>query len=169
MITVRDARGEDCEVLAEIGLRAWESAMSKIGETASMLSSARLAFRNFTSHFWLTITVVERSGTIAGWASRERLDETISDFWIDPPFQRQGLGHALLAAVEAEMVRQGLDKAAVQTHARNNRAVAFFEAEGYAIHWLSVAYSPKIDRDVESVGLSKQLVPETPEPYGPRF
>ncbi|MBB4066726.1 GNAT family N-acetyltransferase [Gellertiella hungarica] len=167
MITLRNAREEDWELLAEIGLRAWDQALSRIGETAPMLVSARQAFRNFTLSSWLTITVVEKNGIAAGWASRERLDENITDFWIDPPYQRQGLGRALLNSVEAEMIVQGLDKAAVQTHARNNHAVAFFESQGYRISWLSVAYQPKVDRDVESVGLVKQLIPDDPEPYGP--
>ncbi len=167
MISIRNAREEDCEELAEIGLRSWDQALSLIGESTSMLSSARQAFRSFTASSWLTITIVEKNGDMAGWAARERLDEAITDFWIDPPFQRQGLGKALLASVESEMVVQGLHKATVQTHARNNHAVAFFESQGYRIHWLSVAYQPKVDRDVESVGLSKQLIPDEPEPYGP--
>lgn len=167
MITLRNAREEDCEELAEIGLRSWNQALSRIGETGAMLSSARQAFRNFTGSSWLTITVVEKNGAMAGWAARERLDESITDFWIDPPWQGQGLGKALLNSVEAEMIVQGLHKSTLQTHARNNQAVGFFEHLGYRISWLSVAYQPKVDRDVESVGLTKQLVPEDPEPYGP--
>lgn len=169
MITLRNAREDDSEMLTEIGLRSWESALSKIAETASMLSNARNAFRAFTQSAWLTITVVEYAGTPVGWAAREHLDEAISDFWIDPAYKRQGFGRALLKSVEDEMIHQGLDKATVQTHARNNEAVSFFESQGYAIHWLTVAYSPKIDRDVESVGLSKQFFPEMPEPYGPNI
>lgn len=167
MITTRNAREDDCAILAEIGYRSWDSAMSKIGETTSMAANAMVAFESFVAHAWLTITVVESDGAIGGWAARERLDESISDFWIDPTFTRQGLGKVLLAAVEAEMVEQGLDKATVQTHARNREAVAFFESQGYRIHWLSVAYSPKLDRDVESVGLSKELVSEAAGTYGP--
>ena len=169
MITIRNAREEDCAVLAEIGYRSWDSAMSKIGETTSMAANAMVAFESFVTHAWLTISIVESDGAVAGWAARERLDEAISDFWIDPAYKRQGLGKALLAAVEAEMVEQGLDKATVQTHARNREAVAFFESQGYRIHWLSVAYSPKLDRDVESVGLSKELVTHGAGTYGPGF
>ena len=167
MITIRNAREDDCDMLAEIGLRAWDSAMGEVGEPGGMVDSARIVFRNFTRSSWLTITVVEHNGVAAGWASREQLDENITDFWIDPAFQRQGLGAELLKSVEAEMVGQGLDKAAIQTHARNNAAIAFFETQGYQIHWLTVAYQPKLDRDVESVGLSKQLVPDHPGTYGP--
>jgi [ribosomal protein S18]-alanine N-acetyltransferase len=167
MITIRNAREEDRQILAEIGYRSWDAAMSRIGETAAMAANAMVAFDSFVAHSWLTITVVESDGATAGWAAREQLDENISDLWIDPTYMRQGLGKALLAAVEAEMAEQGLDKAVVQTHARNNEAVSFFESQGYQIHWLSVAYSPKLDRDVETVGLSKPLAAATVGTYGP--
>lgn len=170
MATTRNAREDDVEVLAEIGFRAWEKAMEAIGEMADMRGSAREAFVNFTRSSWLTITVVEHLGAVAGWAAREHLDELISDFWIDPQYQGQGLGRALLEEVEAEILRQGFEKVRIETHAQNNEAIGFFEKHGYAIHWLSVAYSPKIDRDVQSVGLSKLLVEAPPTvSYGQEF
>lgn len=169
MATIRNAREDETDILSEVGFRAWEKAMNAIGEMTDMRASARGAFQNFTRSSWLTITVVEQGGTVAGWAAREHLDELISDFWIDPAFQGQGLGRALLGEIEGEIVRQGFEVARVETHAQNVEAVGFFEKHGYAINWLSVAYSPKIDRDVQSVGLSKRLVAEEPETYGSSF
>ena len=156
MITIRSARQDEAASLAEIGLKAWESAMSMIEDSSVLREAAEAAFLSFTSHHWLTISVVEEDGIIAGWAARERLDETITDFWIDPLWQSRGLGTALLSSLEADIRHQGFDTARLETHARNG-AVAFFEKHGYTIHWLTVAYSPKLDRDVETVGLSKQL------------
>jgi ribosomal-protein-alanine N-acetyltransferase len=155
--------------LSEIGLRAWQNAMASIGESDAMIDAARNAFRNFVENDWLTITVVEQNGQVAGWAAREGLDETISDFWIDPAFTRQGLGSALLVRVEKEIADQGLEKAAMQTHSGNSEAIGFFQKHGYSIHWLSVAYNPKLDRDVPSVGLTKQLVSDSQGAYGPEF
>lgn len=170
MATTRNAREDDVDILAEIGFRAWEKAMEAIGEMSDMRVSAREAFVNFTRSSWLTITVVEQTGSVVGWAAREHLDELISDFWIAPEYQGQGLGTALLQEVEAEIVRQGFEKARIETHAQNNEAIGFFEKNGYAIHWLSVAYSPKIDRDVQSVGLSKLFVEVPPTvSYGQEF
>ena len=169
MATIRNAREDEVDTLAEIGFRAWEKAMTSIGEMTDMRASARAAFQNFTRSSWITITVVEQGGATVGWAAREKLDELVSDFWIDPAFQGQGLGRSLLSEVEQEIVRQGFEIARVETHAQNSEAVGFFEKNGYSINWLSVAYSPKIDRDVQSVGLSKQLVAEEPETYGPSF
>jgi len=167
MGTIRNAREDETETLREIGLRAWEKAMLNVGEMAGIRDNARDAFDNFTRQAWLTITVVEKNGTVVGWAAREGLDELISDFWIDPPFQHQGLGSALLAEIEADIVRQGFSIARVETHARNDEAVSFFEKHGYRISWLTATYSPKLDREVQTIGLVKELVKEEPETYGP--
>ncbi|MBB4507504.1 N-acetyltransferase family protein [Rhizobium johnstonii] len=169
MIHIRNARDGEAELLSEIGLRAWQNAMASIGESDAMIDAARNAFRNFVENDWLTITVVEQNGQVAGWAAREGLDETISDFWIDPVFTRQGLGSALLVRIEKEIADQGLGKAAMQTHSGNSEAIGFFRKHGYSIHWLSVAYNPKLDRDVPSVGLTKQLVSDSQGAYGLEF
>lgn len=169
MTTIRGARQEEADLLTEIGLRAWEKAMIPVGETVAMLDNARSAFRHFTQTGWITISVVEKGGSPVGWAAREELDEMITDFWIDPDYQRQGLGSALLAEIEAEIIHQGLTEAKVETHAMNREAVNFFEKHGYAVHWLTVTYNPKLDRDVQSVGMSKQLVEKVPTAYGQEF
>jgi ribosomal-protein-alanine N-acetyltransferase len=167
MIHIRNAREGEADLLSEIGLRAWQRAMAAMGESDALLDAARSAFVHFTQSSWLTVTVAELNGQIAGWAARERLDETISDFWIDPAYTRQGLGSALLERIEKDIVEQGFGKAAMQTHSSNTEAISFFQKHGYAIHWLSVAYNPKLDRDVPSVGLSKDLEPEGDGSYGP--
>jgi ribosomal-protein-alanine N-acetyltransferase len=169
MIHIRNAHEGETEILTNIGLRAWQKAMAPIGETDALLEGASAAFSNFAESSWLTITVVELNGVIAGWAAREALDENISDFWIDPNHLRQGLGSALLTQIEKDIVEQGLEKAALETHAGNVEAISFFKAHGYAIHWLSVVYSPKLDHDVPSVGLSKVLVGTDDGSYGPGF
>ncbi len=93
MIHIRNAREGETELLSEIGLRAWQRAMALIGESDAMTDGARTAFRTFVDNNWLTITVVEQNGQVAGWAAREGLDETISDFWIDPDLQSSGPRH----------------------------------------------------------------------------
>jgi ribosomal-protein-alanine N-acetyltransferase len=169
MIHIRNAHEDEAGILAGIGLRAWQRAMAPIGETSAFMDGANEAFSLFTRDSWLTITVVERNGTVAGWAARETLDENISDFWIDPDYLGQGLGSALLARIEQDIVAQGFEKAALQTHAGNARAIGFFQRHGYAIHWLSVVYLPKLDRDVPTIGLTKVLVEADDGAYGPGF
>lgn len=167
LIHIRNAREGEAELLSGVGLRAWRKAMAAIGESDAMIDAARGAFANFVESAWLTITVVEVGSQVAGWAAREGLDETISDFWIDPAFTGQGLGSALLERIESDIAEQGFERVTLQTHSGNSEAIGFFRKHGYAIHWLSVAYNPKLDRDVPSVGLSKPLGAGDGGIYGP--
>jgi ribosomal-protein-alanine N-acetyltransferase len=169
MVTIRKARQDDAELLTEIGMRAWRKAMASVGEAAEMAANARDAFARFTEEGWITITIVEKSGVPVGWAAREDMDETITDFWIDPDFEGQGLGSALLKAVEDELKAQGISLARLQTHAMNSDALKFFEKKGYSVNWLTVSYNPKLDRDVQSVGLSKSLSDPAGSGYGQEF
>jgi ribosomal-protein-alanine N-acetyltransferase len=167
MIVVRNARKDDVPQLVEIGMRAWAQAATGVADLDALRDHARNAFLSFLSRHWLTVTVAEKAGVVAGWAAREALDDQITDLWVEPAQQRQGVGAALLAAVEAEVREADFESAGLQTHARNTVALAFFGKHGYSVHWLSVAYSSRLDRDVESVGLSRQLVVDEPIGYGP--
>ncbi|MCF3641393.1 GNAT family N-acetyltransferase [Rhizobium sp. TRM95111] len=166
MIIVRNARSEDVRTLVEIGMRAWEQAVIGVADLDVLGANARNAFETFLVNNWLAVTVAERAGQTVGWAAREELDDQISDLWVEPALQRQGIGSRLLSAVEAEMMAAGYEAARLQTHARNEPAVAFFRARGYSVHWLSIVYSPKLDRDIESIGLSRQMVSSEPFSYG---
>jgi ribosomal-protein-alanine N-acetyltransferase len=169
MVTIRKARQDDAEILTEIGMRAWRKAMASVGEATEMAANARDAFARFTQEGWITITIVEKSGVPVGWAAREDMDETITDFWVDPDFEGQGLGSELLQAVEDELKAHGIPLARLQTHAMNSDALQFFEKKGYSVNWLTVSYNPKLDRDVQSVGLSKSLSEAGGSGYGQEF
>ena len=168
MIIVRNALEEDVPALVAIGVRAWEQAVVGVADLQVRREYARDAFRHFLDRHWLRVSVAEVEGALAGWASREALDDEISDLWIDPPQQKRGFGSALLAAMEAEIVAAGFEAARLQTHARNVAAVGFFQKHGYTVNWLSIDYSERLDRDIESVGLRRQLVTEEPVGYGPQ-
>lgn len=157
MVVIRHARQNEIGLLLEIGLSAWASATAGIGDVAAMRDPARRAFDDFLTRHWLSIILVENENRVCGWAAREGLDDIISDLWIDPDAQGKGLGSALLADVERRIAADGFEVASAKTHAQNTAAVAFFQRSGYRVKWLSTAYSHRLDRDVEFIGLSKQL------------
>ena len=165
---IRNAREDEIQILTNIGLRAWAQAVGPIGASDELQENAARAFTDFVRSSWLKITVVEDDGVPAGWAAREALDDKITDFWIDPQHQRRGLGSALLQAEEAQVRHGGFESIRLETHAHNTDAVSFFEKNGYRINWLSIAYAPKLDQDVQSVGMTKELAkPSTA--YGAEF
>jgi len=166
VIHIRPARETDAAVLAAIGLRAWAEATAVIGVTEALRENARYAFENFTHASWAAITVAEAGGGIVGWAAREHFDDTISDFWVDPPHQRQGVGAALLVEIERQIVARNFPSAKLESHAQNERAVQFFRKHGYGVSWFSMKYSTRLDRDVQSIGLEKQFVHISDDSYG---
>jgi ribosomal-protein-alanine N-acetyltransferase len=162
--TIRTARENEAVLLADIGLAAWDDAIVSVAglpaDKRAMQEVAHFAFLGFARSLWHRIRVVELDGGVVGWAACERPDGTITDFWILPEFQRRGLGTRLMDALEAEIVKGGLQAAEAATHVDNAPAVAFFSKRGYRIAWLSTRYAARLDRDVEQVGLRKPLIAE---------
>lgn len=157
MPAIRHARAGDVDRLTAIGLAAWQSAIAGLADGERMRRVAEASFFRFLSDHWLSVVLIEAEGGIRGWAAREDFDNAISDLWIEPAVQGRGLGAVLLGEIERRVVADGFDVATTKTHARNDRAVTFFRNRGYGVSWLSTAYAPQLDSDVEFIGLSKVL------------
>ncbi|KQS63376.1 hypothetical protein ASG39_15960 [Rhizobium sp. Leaf371] len=162
MTTIRVAREDEASLLADIGLAAWESAIVGVdaatADSVSMQEIAHFAFLGFARTRWYRIHVAEAEGMVIGWAACERPDGTITDFWIRPDFQRQGVGTRLMDALEAEILSEGTDVAEAATHVDNAAALGFFAKRGFRVAWLSTRYAARLDRDVEQIGLRKSLI-----------
>jgi ribosomal-protein-alanine N-acetyltransferase len=166
MASIRNAREDEAMELAAIGMRAWESAVTGWIDIGLLRRNAERAFLSFTVHNFLTIDVAEQGGQAAAWAARERLDNHISDLWVDPIWQSQGFGKLLLARLESEIEGQGYEVATIETHSQNEKAIEFLRHHGYEISWMTASWSPQLDRDVDTVGLVKRLQPaETQRVY----
>jgi GNAT superfamily N-acetyltransferase len=79
--------------------------------------------------------VASRAGTPVGCGAVRRIEgETgeIKRMYVSPSERRQGLGWALLAALEAEARSLGLSRLVLETGVRNPEAVAMYERAGYS-------------------------------------
>jgi ribosomal-protein-alanine N-acetyltransferase len=157
MASIRSARMDDADELAGIGIRAWESAVAGWISIELLRENAHRAFVDFTRQRYLTIDVTEKGGQVTAWAARENFDNHISDLWVDPIWQGQGFGIALLDKLEEEIKAQDYETVTLETHAQNIRAIDFLKSHGYSINWMTAIWSPKLDRDVDTVGLVKRL------------
>lgn len=166
MTTIRNARADEADILAAIGFRAWDTTADGWGDAPDIRANAMTAFTGFTQSHWLAIDVAERAGQVLGWAAREKLDNKITDLWVDPIFQRQGVGQALLVHMEGEVAALGHDAIETEIHSENTAALEFFRKAGYSVSWMTTAWSAKFDRDVDTVGLIKRFSDDrAPEPY----
>lgn len=157
MPTIRSAREDEAAEIAAVGMRAWASAVAGWVDADVMLANAERAFASFTRNNFLTIDIAEQGGQITAWAARENFDNHITDLWVDPAWQGQGIGGMLLAKQEEEIAAQGYDSIRIETHSQNAHAIDFLTRRGYAIRWMTAAWSPQLDRDVDTVGLVKSL------------
>jgi len=76
-----------------------------------------------------TILVAERGGQIVGYSHRDRT--MIEDLWIDPPFQRAGIGPRLLRAQVEAIAADGYRTASLECLEANVHARRFYEREGW--------------------------------------
>ncbi|MCK3775135.1 GNAT family N-acetyltransferase [Ensifer sesbaniae] len=143
--------------MTAIGVAAWQSAIAGLADGEKMRHVAEASFSRFLSDHWLSVLLIEAEGGIRGWAAREDFDNAISDLWIEPAAQGRGFGALLLGEIEHRILADGFDAIITKTHARNSRAVTFFRNRGYSVSWLSTAYAPQLDRNVEFIGLRKVL------------
>jgi [ribosomal protein S18]-alanine N-acetyltransferase len=157
MATIRNARADEAEILAAVGFRAWDSTADGWGDAENIRESAFRTFATFTRDHWLAIDVAERAGQVLGWSARERLDNAITDLWVEPIFQRQGVGGALLEHMEQEVVGAGHETIETQVHSENVAAIEFFRKVGFSVSWMTTAWSARLDRDVDTIGLVKRL------------
>lgn len=163
-LTLRCAAIAEADKLGRLAFASWDSSMRHIinPESDAALDAERealeLSFQLFCINASPAITVAEADGALMGWGAREPMSDYISDLWVAPGHQRQGVGRALLHAVEQDIFRAGYDVSVLETHAENGGAIRFYAREGYGIVWRGVKFSRMLGQRVEKVRMEKQLV-----------
>jgi GNAT superfamily N-acetyltransferase len=104
---VRTARPEDAAALTELALRAKAS----WGYSAEFMAASRLELtvtpeRMAAWDFWVAEVAGELAGMIA--LSQEHGRAAIEDFFVDPRFQKRGVGAALMAVLLATCRERGV-------------------------------------------------------------
>jgi ribosomal-protein-alanine N-acetyltransferase len=157
-ITIRSARPGEGQALGELGFAAWGASAFSVHDDGRADRHKLLEdFVSFATKKWATILVADVDGAPAGWGAREDGDQRISDLWVSPARQGQGIGAALLAALEAEIRTAGHAIAELETLAANHRAIAFYERHNFRVVWHAERLSPTLGYVIDKVGLNKSL------------
>lgn len=168
MLTLRPANSSDARDLALIGIAAWQEAITAWGEDVEKLrENATTAYVNFCVKNWPDILVADWDGDLAGWGASENADDQITDLWVAPAFQGRGIGSELLAKLEQGIRERGFERARLDTHARNVRAIHLFKRHGYRVSAYTVAYSEPLDVDIDTVAMVKDYRPDGVEDAPP--
>lgn len=78
---------------------------------------------------WDTSLVAETDGRICGVVLTGA--DRVEDLWIEAAWRGRGIGAALLAAAERQIVARGYGAAGLRVVAENYRALAFYEVNGW--------------------------------------
>ena len=88
--------------------------------------------RSRTDWDWASFSLVQRRGgqiVAAGRGVTNMGMVEIRGLWVDPPLRGRGIGRRLLAGIEAEAVRRGCTRAALDSYSW--QAPGLYEAAGY--------------------------------------
>ena len=176
-ILVRWAAPDDALALAEIHVLAWQAGYRGLLSDSFLdsLSAAerlprwreRLASQNER------VLVAELDGDAAGWlVSGPQRDEDLDAqrvaeiyaIYVRPDSWRHGCGAALMARAKAELRGQGFAEASLWTLRSNQRALRFYEAQGFWPDGASKVETNRLGIAFDEVRYRCAL---TPPPLGP--
>lgn len=129
---IRPAQNHERETLAALGLAAWQRG---IGPLVDAVVLARILAENpflpFLTSRSADVLVAERDGRPLGFGACEHADNDISDIWVSPEHEGQGVGRALIAALEARARERGFAVMTIGAAAANERAHGLYRHLGY--------------------------------------
>lgn len=157
-LILRRAEATDAVALGDIGFASWAASAFARDDAGRVDRDKLLAeFRNFGVTHAPRILVAVLGQEIVGWGAREDGDQRISDLWVAPGHQGQGVGGRLLAALVAEVAAKGHAEATLETLAGNLAAIRFYERHGFVVVWRREKFSSTLGYAIDKVGMNKSL------------
>lgn len=158
MLTFRHAVVSDQAAIANVGTRAWCSYVCNLHQIKpAQRERAELAFLHFAQALYDQVVIAECDSQIVGWGARDTGLNYISDLWVDPPYQRQGIGRSILDVMLAQITLQGFKFALISTHQQNIAAMQLYLKCGFTIQEHYNEWSASLEKDVVKVRLALDL------------
>jgi len=155
---IRRATEADIAAIAAVGARAWASNVFLFEpELPGMRMHVEKAFRAFADSSYSNVLVGELDNVVLGWGAREEDNDYISDLWVDPVVQGQGIGSAILRILMSNIRDAGYLRARISTHARNVKAIRLYEREGFVIVEQGPEWSTSLEREIDKVKMLAEL------------
>jgi ribosomal protein S18 acetylase RimI-like enzyme len=128
-VTLRAARPEDAEAIAEIWQLGWQD--GHLGFVPQELVEARTeaSFRKRASERIPDTTVATIDGTVAGFAMV--VDDEVEQVYVSSAYRGSGVAKILIGEAERQVKANGHSKAWLAVVAGNARARAFYERAGW--------------------------------------
>lgn len=143
-LSMRQATLSDAAALADIHVRAWQAGYRGLLPDSlldSLSAADRLPrWRERLSGSHEIVLIAELDGQVAGWLvigpqrdgdlEPQRVAE-IYAVYVHPDYWRHGCGAALMSRAKEDLRGQGYTEASLWVLRGNQRAIRFYEAQGY--------------------------------------
>ena len=165
-LKLRPIQKDDLEAATQIGLAAWISAIAPALDTfdAAELPKIEQAFKLFLlSHIagehaaTDVLTVATIGGQIVGFCNIDCSKANLTDLWIAPQWQGQGIAAALMHNAKDRARKIGHPAMILEVLAKNQRAIAFYKKEGLEEYGRSRQFDPVLERAVDKILMRIEL------------
>ncbi len=158
-LTLRPMNEADRDAVGSAGFAAWRSsgAFDDSYLDPAVIERVRGEFAGFAGSPTGDVVVAEVDGVVVGWGARAGAPGDISDLWVDPRWQGNGIGAAIIGHLIEKMRAQNISLATISTHAKNHAAIRLYQRCGFDIAWRGVAWSDSMKVDLEKVRLEREI------------
>jgi ribosomal-protein-alanine N-acetyltransferase len=149
----------DYKTVGEVALAAWRtSCESEEGFRWQAISeAARSGFFAYPTEAKGDVVVAELARRLVGWGAREGDRDCISDVWVDPAHQGNGIGSALVRHFLNQIAEEGYAVARIHTRATNVGAIRLYERLGSSVVWRGTEFNAALKIPLEKVHLERRL------------
>ena len=155
-LIIRPLRQGDIQPATQSGLAAWVSTIAPVltDFNASDLLRIEDAFRQFLQANLLRsdddhLMIGDLGGQIVGFYNLERDNGQLTDLWIAPQWQGQGIATAMMHDAKCAAMSLGQAELCLEVIVQNGRAMRFYRKEGFAEYGRKMVLDPILGRTVE--------------------
>ncbi|WP_371417807.1 GNAT family N-acetyltransferase [Agrobacterium sp. DE0009] len=160
-LKLRQMNEADRDAVGFVGFAAWRAgeAFDAVYLDSCVIERVRSEFESFAKSPTGDVVVAEIDGDVVGWGACDAKPHHISDLWVNPAWQGNGIGKALISHFLDSMRAEGLPLATIDTHANNRNAIGLYERCGFQIVWRGMEWSDIMKLELEKVKLEQKLLP----------
>ena len=157
VLTIRRAKAKDAKSLAKIGHDAWQKGIGAHLPRNVRDNIGPNVFEEFASNHPDQITLAEDENGVLGFAATEHGGNHVTDLWVDPSHQGQGIGSQLMRQMEQRARDRGYESVELEVLTSNTRALSLYKYLGYREISRGMTMDPVLELPLHKTKMKKSL------------
>nr|WP_319389493.1 GNAT family N-acetyltransferase [uncultured Cohaesibacter sp.] len=158
--------GADVKAATQCGLDAWcgviggksfDFSANDITQMEAQLHAFMMYYAAGQADPLDLLTLAKADGAVVGFCALDCSTAYLSDLCVDPLWQRQGVGAALMEDARGKLRQAGQDHLTLEVFAQNTRACSFYRKQGLEVVERKVKYDPLLKRNLLKMVMRQPL------------